>query len=147
MDKATMVEAILTAKTAKGLTWARIAAEANLSEIYATSACLGENVFSAEEATRVCHLLDLSDDVAHALATIPTKGEASQALLKDPLVYRFQEITYVYGRAIKEIIEEKFGAGIMSAIDFTLDIEKVQDIKGDRVKVVMCGKFLPYKKW
>jgi cyanate lyase len=66
---------------------------------------------------------------------------------RDPLIYRFQEITYVYGRTLKELIEEKFGAGIMSAIDFTMDVEKVADPKGDRVKIVMTGKFLPYKKW
>ena len=76
----------------------------------------------------------------------PTKGEG-QVVPSDPLLYRFFEIAYVYGPSIKEIIHEKFGDGIMSAIDFTLDIDKVEDPKGDRVKVTMNGKFLPYKKW
>jgi cyanate lyase len=147
MDKATMSAAILGAKTAKGLTWARIAEALGLSDVYTASACFGENVLSPDEATKLCQLLGLDSEVEKALAVIPLKGEGSALVPKDPLIYRFQEITYVYGRALKEIIEEKFGAGIMSAIDFTLDVEKVPDPKGDRVKVVMCGKFLPYKKW
>jgi cyanate lyase len=147
MDKASMTEAIVAAKRAKGLTWARIAETLGLSEVYAASACLGENVLSADEAATLRTLLDLDAAVADALTVMPMKGEASPTVPKDPLVYRFQEITYVYGRTLKEIIEERFGAGIMSAIDFTMDVEKVPDPKGDRVKVTMCGKFLPYKKW
>jgi cyanate lyase len=147
MDRAQMTEAIVEAKAGKGLTWAQIAETLGLSEVYTASACLGENVLSREEAAKVCSVLDLGADVAKTLATIPMKAETSPTVSKDPLVYRFQEITYVYGRALKEVIEEKFGAGIMSAIDFTLDVERVTDPKGDRVKVVMCGKFLPYKKW
>jgi cyanate lyase len=147
MNKAAMTEAVLRAKAAKKLKWAQIAGAAGLSEIFTVSACLGENALGADEAARVCSLLDLGPEIADALTAIPMKGEASPTVPKDPLIYRFQEITYVYGRALKEVIEEKFGAGIMSAIDFTLDVERVADPKGDRVKVVMCGKFLPYKKW
>jgi cyanate lyase len=147
MEKATMTAAILEAKTLKGLSWARVAEAAGLSEIYTTSACLGENALSREEAERVGALLDLDASVTAALTVLPMKGEASSTVPKDPLIYRFQEITYVYGRALKEVIEEKFGAGIMSAIDFTVDVERVADPKGDRVKVIMCGKFLPYRKW
>ncbi len=147
MNKAAMTDAILTAKGAKALTWARIAQAVGLSEVYVTSACLGENVLSADEAGKVTSLLDLPSEVADALAVIPLKGEASPTVAKDPLIYRFQEITYVYGRTLKEIIEEKFGPGIMSAIDFTMHVERVADPKGDRVEVVMSGKFLPYKKW
>jgi cyanate lyase len=108
---------------------------------------LGENVLNHEEAGTVAALLDLAEDVSQELTVIPMKAESSRAVPKDPLIYRFQEITYVYGRTLKELIEEKFGAGIMSAIDFTMEIEKVPDPKGDRVKIVMIGKFLPYKKW
>ncbi len=147
MNKAAMTEAVLTAKAAKKLTWAKIAAASGLSEIFTVSACLGENALGVDEAARVCALLDLGPEVGDALTAIPMKGEASPTVSKDPLIYRFHEITYVYGRTLKEVIEEKFGAGIMSAIDFTLDVERVSDPKGDRVKVVMCGKFLPYKKW
>lgn len=147
MNKASMTEAILEAKAQKNLSWAHLAESIGLSEIYTASASLGQNVLSAEEAAKLCETLGLGPSVAQALATAPMKGEDSPTIPKDPLIYRFQEITYVYGRAIKEIVEEKFGAGIMSAIDFTLEIDKVPDPKGDRVKVVMCGKFLPYKKW
>jgi cyanate lyase len=147
MDKSSMIESILTAKRAKGLTWARIAETVGLSEVYTASACLGENVLGPDEAAKLRKLLDLDAAVAEALSVMPMKGEGSATVPKDPLVYRFQEITYVYGRTLKEIIEEKFGAGIMSAIDFTMEVEKVPDPKGDRVKITMSGKFLPYKKW
>jgi cyanate lyase len=147
MNKSAMTATILAAKTAKRLTWESIAAAAGLSEVYATSACLGENALSAEEARRVGELLGLPLEAVYALTTFADKGEASPAVPKEPLQYRFQEIIYVYGRTIKELIEEKFGPGIMSAIDFSMDIEKIEDPKGDRVKITMNGKFLGYKKW
>ena len=121
MTKQELTAAILTAKARQKLTWAAIAQAAGLSEVYTTSACLGENALEAPEAA----------------PTLP----------KEPLQYRLQEIIYVYGPTIKALVEEKFGAGIMSAIDFTMDIDKVADPKGDRVKITMNGKFLVYKKW
>ena len=147
MNKSAMTEIILAAKTAKRIPWSSIAAAAGLSEVYTTSACLGENALEPDEARRVGEVLGLPLEVVHALTTFADKGEASPSVPKEPLQYRFQEILYVYGRTIKELIEEKFGAGIMSAIDFTMDIEKVEDPKGDRVKITMNGKFLGYKKW
>ena len=147
MTKTQMTEAILAAKAAKKTTWAAIAKAVGLSEVYVTSACLGENALSAAEAKRVEKLLKLKPAVTAALTEFTTKGEAAPSVPKEPLAYRFQEIIYVYGRTMKELIEEKFGAGIMSAIDFTMDIEKVPDPKGDRVKITMNGKFLGYKKW
>lgn len=147
MDKTTMTSLILDAKRVKSLTWTQVAQAVGLSEVYTTSACLGENVLSAEEAGRLVALLDLGEDVATALQINPLKGESSPSVPKEPLAYRFQEIIYVYGSTLKELIEEKFGPGIMSAIDFTMDVEKVPDPKGDRVKVTMNGKFLGYKKW
>jgi cyanate lyase len=147
VGKADMTAAILAARKAKKITWSALAAAVGLSEVYVTSACLGENALSPEQAAKVAALLDLNDSVALALAEFACKGEAAPAVPKEPLAYRFQEIIYVYGRTMKELIEEKFGAGIMSAIDFTMDIEKVPDAKGDRVKVTMNGKFLPYKQW
>ena len=146
-NKAAMTATILAAKTAKRLTWESIAAAAGLSEVFTTSACLGENALGNEEARRVGEILGLPLETVHALTTFAEKGEASPSIPKEPLQYRFQEIIYVYGRTIKELIEEKFGPGIMSAIDFTMDIEKVEDPKGDRVKITMNGKFLGYKKW
>jgi cyanate lyase len=147
MTKAQMTALILDAKKAKAATWSAIAQAAGLSEVYTASACLGENALDAGAANKAATFLGLGPEVATALTEFATKGEASPAIPKEPLAYRFQEIIYVYGRTMKEIIEEKFGAGIMSAIDFSLDIEKVPDPKGDRVKVTMNGKFLPYKKW
>jgi cyanate lyase len=147
MNKIEMTNAILEAKKEKKTTWSAIARAAGLSEIYTTSACLGENALDADAAQKVAAHLGLGPAVAFALTDFCCKGEASPGIPKEPLAYRFQEIIYVYGRTMKEVIEEKFGAGIMSAIDFTMEIEKVPDPKGDRVKVTMNGKFLPYKKW
>ena len=147
MNKQEMTDAILHAKAEKRLTWAQIAQAAGLSEVFTTSACLGENTLSKEEALKVTALLGLGPIFADVLAQPATKGEQALTVPKEPTQYRFQEIVYVYGRTIKELIEEKFGLGIMSAIDFTMDIEKQADPKGDRVVITMNGKFLPYKKW
>lgn len=142
-----MTEAILASKRAKKKTWAAIGKAAGLSEVYVTSACLGENALGPNEAKKVAKFLRLGSGVAAALSEFATKGEASPTVPKEPLQYRFQEIIYVYGRTMKELIEEKFGSGIMSAIDFTMEIQRVPDPKGDRVLLTMNGKFLPYKRW
>ena len=93
------------------------------------------------------HCLDLDDAAARALSEYPIKGQRGEALMSDPLVYRFKEIALVYGEAIKLTVQEKFGDGIMSAIDFTMDVDRIEDPKGDRVQITMSGKFLPYKRW
>jgi cyanate lyase len=147
MNKTESTALILDAKRARGLTWANLAAAAELSEVYTTSACLGENALPPEAAARVASALGLGPDVAAALAEFANKGEASPTVPKEPLQYRFQEIIYVYGPTIKALIEEKFGPGIMSAIDFTMSIDRVPDPKGDRVQIIMNGKFLGYKTW
>lgn len=147
MDKFEMTEAVIVAKHEKKISWAQIAKACGLSEVYTTSACLGENALNREEADRVCALLDLDAQVAVALTLPSDKGEAAESIPKEPLQYRFQEIIYVYGRTLKELIEEKFGHGIMSAIDFAMSVDKQPDPKGDRVVITMNGKFLPYKKW
>ncbi|MBC8097177.1 MAG: cyanase [Akkermansiaceae bacterium] len=147
MTKSAMTAAILEAKKKKKTTWAALAKAAGLSEVYVTSACLGENALEPVAAAAVCKRLGLKAAVAVALTEFANKGEAAPSIPKEPLMYRFQEIIYVYGPTLKALIEEKFGAGIMSAIDFTMDIEKVPDPKGDRVKITMNGKFLAYKKW
>ena len=101
-----------------------------------------------DEATKATELLGLGQEVALALQQFPMKGSLPPAgPPTDPLIYRFHEIVLVYGTTLKAIIHEKFGDGIMSAIDFTMNVEKVPDPKGDRVKVTLDGKFLPYKKW
>lgn len=99
------------------------------------------------EASAVAAILGLGPEVAVALQQFPTKGDALPSPPTDPLIYRFHEIVLVYGATLKAIIHEKFGDGIMSAIDFTMDIDRVPDPKGDRVRVTMEGKFLPYRKW
>src|SRR5262245_18723800 len=147
MSKCELIETILTAKFAKKVTWTEIAKAVGLSEVYTTSACFGENMLSKEEAGKLAGFLGLSPAVVEELTRPAIKGEAAMTIPKEPLQYRLQEIIYVYGRTLKELIEEKFGPGIMSAIDFTMNIEKQADPKGDRVVVTMNGKFLPYKKW
>lgn len=146
LSKIEMTEAIITARTKKNIAWSEIAKQLNLSEVFATSACLGQNTLSKNEAGKLGNILDLSPDVIAALQAFPSKGPG-QTISTDPLIYRFFEICFVYGPTLKEIIHEKFGDGIMSAIDFTMDVDKVPDPKGDRVKVTMNGKFLSYKKW
>lgn len=147
MTKPALAAAILEAKATLQLTWSAIAKAAGRSEVYTTSACLGENALPPEAAARVADLLGLGTVGAAALAAFANKGEAAPAVSKEPLQYRFQEILYVYGPTLKALIEEKFGAGIMSAIDFTMHIDRVEDPEGDRVKIEMCGKFLAYKTW
>ena len=146
MNKNELINEIRNAKSAKNLTWQQIADHIGRSPVWTTSACLGENSMPPEEADKLCALLDLPGDVSTSLQSYPTKGETLD-IPKDPLIYRFHEITLVYGTTLKELIHEKFGDGIMSAIDSTMEVEKVEDLKGDRVKVTMCGKFLPYKRW
>jgi len=102
---------------------------------------------SKEEATQIVEILGADPSLIDPLTECPLKGSLEPVIPTDPLIYRFYEIMQVYGMPIKAVVHEKFGDGIMSAIDFTLDVEKEEDPKGDRVKVIMCGKFLPYKKW
>jgi len=147
MSKCELTETILAAKNAKKLKWMEIAKAVGLSEVYTTSACFGENILSKEEAEKLAGILGLGRAVVEELTRPATKGEAAMTTPKEPTQYRLQEIIYVYGRTIKELIDEKFGPGIMSAIDFTMTVEKQPDPKGDRVIITMNGKHLPYKKW
>ena len=146
MNKQEAVEAIVLAKKAKGLSWEGIACELGLGTVWVTSACLGMNSMPEEVARKTCRLFDLPDDAMSALMEYPTKTW-EKSVPQDPLIYRLYEIVGVYGDTLKEVIQEKFGDGIMSAIDFSMDVEKIEDPKGDRVVVTMNGKFLPYKTW
>jgi cyanate lyase len=147
MQRAEATQTILAAKQKKGLTFEAIARAVGRHKVWVTSALLGQSTMSAEEAEKAVSLLGLGPDVAAALQEMPTKGSVGDSVPVDPLIYRFHEITQVYGSTIKAIIHEMFGDGIMSAIDFELDIQKNEDPKGDRVVVTMNGKFLPYRKW
>ncbi len=146
MNKAEMKEAILAAKLERNLKWSDIAAAAGLSSEYTCSACLGMNHLEKEQADAVAKTLGLAGDVSAALQRFPHKTWA-QPIPTDPVIYRWYEMLHVYGDTIKEMIHEKFGDGIMSAIDFTMDVDREADPKGDRVRVIISGKFLPYKSW
>lgn len=139
-------EEILTSKISKKLSWAAIAEYVGMSDVWTTSACLGQNSMPKELAIKLGEILELSQNAVESLQQFPMKGTGPQ-IPSDPLLYRFFEICFVYGPTIKEMINEKLGDGIMSAIDFSMDIDKIEDPKGDRVKIVMNGKFLPYKTW
>lgn len=146
MTKSEMKELILQIKMEKGLKWADIASAAKLSPEYTCSACLGMNHLEQENADAVAEVLGLGAEVSTALQQYPIKTW-DQVVPTDPVIYRWYEIVGVYGETIKEMIGEKFGDGIMSAIDFTMDIDKQEAPEGDRVVVTLNGKFLAYKPW
>jgi cyanate lyase len=146
MTKADVTDMIMEKKRAGGTTWAEIAAMAGLSEVFATSACLGMNSMPREAADKIVTGLGLPQEAAVVLAEYPKKM-FEQSVPSDPCIYRLYEIVGVYGETIKELIQEKDGDGIMSAIDFDMSVEKVPNEKGDRIELKMSGKFLPYKSW
>ena len=138
---------LLKAKKEKGLTFADIGNLLGLDEVWVASLFYGQSTASDEESDQLLTTLGLGTELKEILTTPPLKGSLDPVIPTDPLIYRFYEIMQVYGMPMKDVIQEKFGDGIMSAIDFTINVDKVEDPKGDRVKVSMCGKFLPYKKW
>lgn len=137
---------LLAAKRSKSVSFADLEQLLGRDEVWIAAVIYRQASASKDEASKLLHALDLSQDLIAELVACPVKG-IGPIVPTDPLIYRFYEIMQVYGMPIKEVIHEKFGDGIMSAIDFTLDVEKEEDPKGDRVKVIMNGKFLPYKKW
>ncbi len=143
----TLTTTLMAAKKAKGMTFADLEAAMGLDEVWIASLFYGQAAASKEEAEKLAELLSLDSVTTSSLQEFPTKGSLDPVIPTDPLIYRFYEIMQVYGMPLKDVIQEHFGDGIMSAIDFTIDVDKVEDPKGDRVKIVMCGKFLPYKKW
>jgi cyanate lyase len=147
MTRSACTEAIVAAKQARGLTWQAIADAVGRNVVWTTSALLGQAVMDSDEATKAATFLGLGPEVAEALQQHPMKGSLPIGPPTDPLIYRFHEIVQVYGTTLKAVIHEEFGDGIMSAIDFTMNVERVADPKGDRVRVTMEGKFLPFKKW
>jgi cyanate lyase len=147
MTRAECTAAIVEAKQTKGLSFQKIADHVGRHAVWTTAALLGQHPMSAEEAKKAVELLGLDASVAASLQQFPMRGSLPQSPPVDSVIYRLYEIVQFYGTTIKALIHEKFGDGIMSAVDFTMDIEKVPDPKGDRVRVTMEGKFLPYKKW
>ncbi len=137
---------LLEAKKAKGITFTDLEQAIGQDEVWIAAVIYRQATASVDEASKLLNILGLSEEFVPELTDSSVKG-LGPVVPTDPLIYRFYEIMQVYGMPMKAIIHEKFGDGIMSAIDFTLDIEKEADPKGDRVKVTMNGKFLPYKKW
>ena len=146
MKKIEMTEEILVAKKLSKMSWEDISSKVGLSSVFLTSACLGMNSLKAPFSQKLCEVLELPNEIAIALEEFPTK-EWEKIVPNDPVIYRFYEIVGVYGETIKELIAEKFGDGIMSAIDFSMDIDKEENPAGNRVVITMNGKFLPYKSW
>ncbi|AFZ34231.1 Cyanate hydratase [Stanieria cyanosphaera PCC 7437] len=147
MARSKITEKLLAAKQAKGITFEDLEKIVGRDETWIASVIYRQASADLEEATKIVTALGLSESMAEPLTIPPLKGSLEPTIPTDPLIYRFYEIMQVYGMPLKAVIHEKFGDGIMSAIDFTLEVEKVEDPKGDRVQVSMCGKFLPYKKW
>ena len=145
MTRKEAAEAVRAAKARLGLTWAQLAEAGDQPLAGTTSALLGQQPMTAEQAQAAALLLDLGDDVVQALQLQPTRGALESAVPVDPTIYRFYEVLQVYGPTIKELIHERFGDGIMSAINFRLDVARVADPAGDRVVVTLDGKFLPYQ--
>ncbi|MBK8664462.1 MAG: cyanase [Burkholderiales bacterium] len=147
MNRNDVTEKIIATKVAKGLKWEAVAAKLGLSKEWSVAACLGQMALDAEQARRVGELFDLTAEERQWLQVVPSKGSLATAVPTDPLIYRLYEIVSVYGGTMKELIHEEFGDGIMSAIDFSMDIQREPHPKGDRVRIVLSGKFLPYLQY
>ena len=147
MKREDVTDLILAAKRRQGLTWQSLAALLGQSKEWSTAALLGQMALSSQEAEALGEALDLPAEAVALLQEVPYKGSLPEAVPTDPLIYRFYELVNVYGTTFKALIHEEFGDGIMSAIDFSMDLQREPDPKGDRVRIVMSGKFLPYKRY
>ena len=147
MSRLAVTEKIITTKVAKGLKWSDVAAKVGLSKEWVTAGCLGQMTFNAEQAGVLAEIFSLTDDEKNWLMVVPYKGSLPTSVPTDPLIYRFYELISVYGTTFKELIHEEFGDGIMSAIDFKMDLQREAKPMGDRVAITMSGKFLPYKTY
>ncbi|CAG1023162.1 cyanase [Methylomonas sp. LL1] len=147
MTRNEVTELIVTQKLRKQLSWPQLAEAIGQSKEWTTAALLGQMTLNAEQAAKVGALLELPAEAIEQLQVVPYKGSLPSAVPTDPLIYRFHELVNVYGTTFKALIHEEFGDGIMSAIDFSMDLQREADPKGDRVKIVMSGKFLPYKSY
>ncbi len=147
MNRNDITEKIITVKVSKGIKWEAVAKAVGQSKEWTTALCLGQMTATAEQAKTIGELFDLTLEEQKWLQVVPYKGSLPTPVPTDPLIYRWYELVSVYGTTIKELIHEEFGDGIMSAIDFSMDIVRQPDPKGDRVNVVLSGKFLPYKTY
>ena len=147
MSRLEVTEKIVATKVAKGIKWSDVADKVGLSKEWTTAACLGQMTLTAAQAGVVGQIFGLSDAEQKWLMVVPYKGSLPTAVPTDPLIYRFYELVNVYGTTFKELIHEEFGDGIMSAIDFKMDLQREANPAGDRVSITMSGKFLPYKTY
>ena len=147
MTRDEVTELIVLQKNALQLSWKTLAEAIGLSKEWTTAALLGQMTLSAEQANTLGKMLQLPAEAIAQLQVVPYKGSLPTAVPTDPLIYRFYELISVYGTTFKALIHEEFGDGIMSAIDFNMDLQREADPKGDRVKITMSGKFLPYKSY
>ena len=147
MNRNDVTEKIITVKVKKSIKWADVAKKVGESKEWVTAACLGQMTLTEAQAKIVGKIFGLDAEEQKWLQVVPYKGSLPTPVPTDPLVYRWYEIVSVYGTTIKELIHEEFGDGIMSAIDFSMDIKREPNDKGDRVNVVLSGKFLPYKTY
>ena len=147
MTREDVTDLIYSIKVQKGIKWADVAKKVGQSKEWATAACLGQMAMTRDQAAAVVKAFGLPAEAQKLLESVPYKGSLPTAVPTDPLIYRWYELVNIYGTTIKELIHEEFGDGIMSAIDFKMDIVREPDPKGDRVHVTMSGKFLPYKTY
>lgn len=147
MTRDDVTEMIVIHKQRKQLTWPQLADAIDCSKEWTTAALLGQMTLNAKQAEIVGNLLDLPEQAVQQLQVVPFKGSVPSAIPTDPLIYRFYELVNVYGTTFKALIHEEFGDGIMSAIDFNMDLKREPDPNGDRVNITMSGKFLPYKQY
>jgi cyanate lyase len=145
MTREDVTDLIYSAKVQKGIKWADVAKKVGLSKEWVTAACLGQMTLDKAQAEKIGKIFGLPEAAVKLLQVTPYKGSLPTAVPTDPLIYRWYEMVNVYGTTIKELIHEEFGDGIMSAIDFSMDIQREPNQKGDRVRVILSGKFLPYK--
>jgi len=147
MSRDAVTAKIVAAKVAKKISWATVAKRVGQSKEWTTAACLGQMTLTAAQAKVMGKIFKLDNEDIAWLQRVPYKGSLPTAIPTDPLIYRFYELVNVYGTTLKELIHEEFCDGIMSAIDFSMDLTREPDPKGDRVHIVMSGKFLPYKTY
>jgi cyanate lyase len=147
MSRADVTNKIMNTKTARDIKWSEVAKKVGLSKEWVTAACLGQMTLNDEQAATIGEIFDLTAAERKWLTVVPYKGSLPTSIPADPLIYRFYELVSVYGTTFKELIHEEFGDGIMSAIDFKMDITREPDPKGDRVHINFSGKFLPYKTY
>ena len=147
MNRNDVTEMIIEAKVKKGLNWADVAKKVGLSKEWVTAGCLGQMTFDAKQAKIIAKTFGLTTEAEKWLQEVPYKGSLPTSVPTDPLIYRFYELVSVYGTTFKELIHEEFGDGIMSAIDFKMDMTREPNANGDRVNIVMSGKFLSYKTY